>query len=93
MRKLQINTILKEEQGKDVLLKIQQAQQLIKQLLQKKDEEWHPAQFAEFFRIMAAENLLNFYSTHTPEGYELALERWKNAEEAAQKAHREENFI
>lgn len=90
---LEISSILTKNDAQDVLQTVGVEQKLIKEILSEKDGKWNTAQFSEFFRIMAAENLLNFYSTHTQEGYEQALRRWKNAEEAAQKAYREENFI
>lgn len=93
MTTLQINSILQKEEAGDVLFTVAHAQNTIKKLLQNKDDQWTPAQFAEFFRVMAAENLLNFYNTHTPKGYETALDRWKDAEKSAQKAYREEHLI
>lgn len=90
---LEISSIITKEEAKDVLSTVESHQKLIKKILREKDEGWNPAQFAEFFRIMAAETVLNYYSTHTPEGYSHALDRWKKAEEAAQKAYREENLI
>ena len=93
MTTLEISSILTKKDAHDVLQTVTLEQKLIKEILSEKDDKWNSAQFAEFFRLMAADNLLNFYMTHTHEGYEHALRRWKNAEEAAQKAYREENFI
>lgn len=90
---LEISSIITKQEAKDVVQTIECHQKLIEKILSEKDKSWNTAQFSEFFRIMAADNLLNFYMTHTQEGYEHALRRWKKVEEAAQKAYREENFI
>jgi ERCC4-related helicase len=93
MATIEISSIITQAEAQEVMETIERHQKLIRKMLTEKDERWNMAQFAEFFRIMAAENLLNFYSTHTPDGYIHALSRWKKAEEATQKAYREENFI
>jgi len=93
MTTLEVSSIISKEEAKDVVKTLERHQKLINKILKEKDREWNTAQISEFFKLVAAENLLNFYFTHTQEGYAFGLERWKKAEEAAQKTYREENFI
>ncbi len=90
---LKISSIVSAEEATDILTTISRLQKLTKIIISEKESQWNNGQFAEFFRLIAADNLLNYYSIHTPEGYAHALTRWKKAEEATQKAYREENFI